>query len=212
MQPQFWLDCWQQEQLGWHLETVHPFLLKAPADWLEQSSVLVPLCGKSLDLHFLAKTAAVVGAELSVIACNDFFRESALAVETATVDDFVCYRAGNIQLWQGDFFQLSADKVATCQGVYDRAALIALPAAMRQAYADKLRQLMPHADMLLISLVYPQAEKNGPPFSVSAEEIRRLFAFAEVSLVDARDLTGQGFARRRFETSALLEMCWRIKW
>lgn len=212
MQQDFWLQCWQQDQLGWQQDDAHPLLRSAPSDWLNASPVFVPLCGKSPDLLFLAQQARVIGAELSEIACRDFFAENHLQATCTPEGAFVCYSAATIQLWQGDFFALSPEQVAECRRIYDRAALIALPAAMRQDYVHQLRALMPTADMLLLSLEYPVAEKNGPPFSVPAEEIFRLFSFAQVAQLQQRDLTGQGFARRRFTTSYLTETCWRIQW
>lgn len=212
MQQEFWLQCWQQNQLGWQQDDAHPLLRSAPSDWLNASPVFVPLCGKSPDLLFLAQQAPVVGAELSEIACRDFFTENQLQATHTQSGDFVCHSAAAIRLWQGDFFALKPEQVADCRRIYDRAALIALPAPMRQDYVNQLRALMPTADMLLLSLEYPAAEKSGPPFSVPAEEIARLFGFADVTLLQQRDLTGQGFARRRFDTTYLTETCWRICW
>lgn len=212
MQQDFWLQCWQQNQLGWQQDEAHPLLRSAPSDWLNASPVFVPLCGKSPDLLFLAQQAPVVGAELSEIACRDFFTENQLEATRTQIGAFVCYNAAAIKLWQGDFFAMQNVQVAECRRIYDRAALIALPAPMRQDYVHQLRALMPTADLLLLSLEYPAAEKNGPPFSVPAEEITRLFGFAVVTLLQQRDLTGQGFARRRFATTYLTETCWRIRW
>ena len=212
MEPAFWLRCWQQDQLGWQLDAVHPLLSQAPVDWLDQRPVFVPLCGKSPDLIFLAQYAAVTGVELSDLACADFFRENGLAVERCEEAGFVRSQAANICLYQGDYFALSPTHVGACQRIYDRAALIALPASMRQRYVRHLRTLLPQADLLLLSLEYPAAEKQGPPFSVPADEIRALFDFASITQLQQRDLTGQGFARRRFDTSALIETSWRIRW
>ncbi|WP_348734570.1 thiopurine S-methyltransferase [Rheinheimera texasensis] len=212
MQQDFWLQCWQQNQLGWQQDEAHPLLRSAPSDWLNASPVFVPLCGKSPDLLFLAQQAPVVGAELSEIACRDFFTENQLQATRAEAGEFVCYSAAEIKLWQGDFFAMQSAQVAECRRIYDRAALIALPAPMRRDYVNQLRALMPTADLLLLSLEYPVGEKNGPPFSVPAEEITRLFGFAEVTLLQQRDLTGQGFARRRFDTTYLTETSWRIRW
>lgn len=212
MQQDFWLQCWQQNQLGWQQDEAHPLLRSAPADWLSAGPVFVPLCGKSPDLLFLKQQAQVVGAELSDIACRDFFAEHQMPVVNSPSGEFSRYTATNITLWQGDFFALKPDQVAGCRRIYDRAALIALPAPMRQDYVKQLRALIPSADMLLLSLEYPAEEKNGPPFSVPAEEISRLFGFAVVTLLQQRDLTGQGFARRRFNTSYLTETSWRIRW
>ena len=219
MQQDFWLQCWQQNQLGWQQDESHPLLRSAPADWLNstqgssvETGIFVPLCGKSPDLLYLAQHAPVVGAELSEIACRDFFTENQMPVVTTQSGAFDRYAAANIMLWQGDFFALQPEQVASCRRVYDRAALIALPALMRIDYVRQLHTLMPSADLLLLSLEYPAGEKDGPPFSVSAEEIARLFRFAEITKLQQRDLTGQGFAKRRFNTSYLTETSWRIRW
>ena len=212
MQQDFWLQCWQQNQLGWQQDESHPLLRSAPSDWLDAGPVFVPLCGKSPDLLFLAQQAPVVGAELSDIACRDFFAENQLPVQLTVSGEFSCYTTAAIKLWQGDFFALRPKQVADCRRIYDRAALIALPAPMRMDYVRQLRALMPTADLLLLSLEYPAEEKSGPPFSVPAAELVRLFGFAEVTQLQQRDLTGQGFARRRFDTTYLTETSWRIRW
>lgn len=212
MQPEFWLSCWQQNQLGWHQDVPHPLLIQAPADWSDERPVFVPLCGKSPDLLYLAQSAAVIGSELSEIACKDFFAEHQFDLQQSDRAGFRLFAAGNIQIWQGDFFLLKPEQVASCRRVYDRAALIALPESMRRDYVRQLRALLPAADMLLLSLEYPAAEKAGPPFSVTSQEISTLFEFATVTLLQQQDLTGRGFARRRFETSSLVETCWRIQW
>ncbi len=212
MEAEFWLRCWQQDQLGWQLDTPHPLLSAAPADWLDSRPVFVPLCGKSPDLHFLAMTAPVVGSELSELACSAFFSERGLAVQHQTDGGFGCFHHDNIRLWQGDFFALQPSQLSDCQRIYDRAALIALPEQMRRQYVAKLRFLLPQADLLLLSLEYPAGEKQGPPFNVPEAEIRALFDFATVQPLQQRDLTGQGFGRRRFDTSQLIETCWRIRW
>jgi len=57
------------------------------------------------------------------------------------------------------------------------AALIALPTALRTRYARHLHVLLPPAvSGLLVSLDYDQAERAGPPFAVTDQEIRALFA------------------------------------
>ncbi len=212
MDAEFWLTRWQNDELGWQLEQPHPLLQQAPACWLNGGPVLVPLCGKSPDLHFLAKTAAVVGAELSQRACEDFFAEAGMSPHCETFPLFRRYQHADLCLWQGDFFALTAAQVRRCQRIYDRAALIALPVQMRQAYVKQLRTLLPQAQLLLISLEYPPGEKNGPPFSVPDDEVRQLFGDCQIELLAEQDLTGQGFARRRFTTTVLIERSYLICW
>ena len=61
--------------------------------------------------------------------------------------------------------------------MFDRAALIALPPDMRVRYArDVYSKLPPGCRGFLITLEYPQAEREGPPFSVPEEEVRALYA------------------------------------
>ena len=75
-----------------------------------------------------------------------------------------------------DAFKLDGDDLAGIDAVYDRAALIALPPAMRNDYARLLIKTLPKAArILLITLEYPQAQMDGPPFSVHSEEIHALF-------------------------------------
>lgn len=212
MDTQFWHARWQHNELGFQLEQPHPLLRHClPMLLRGQQQVLVPLCGKSPDLVYLAEHLAVVGAELSDIACEAFFAEQQLSCRRQRLSEFVCYHSEHIKLWQGDFFQLSAAQVAGCQLVYDRAALIALPAQMRQRYIAKLKALLPSGtELLLISVEYPRHEKAGPPFCVDYAEVHRLFAGDSIELLAELDQTGKGFARRRFATGYLLERAYHI--
>lgn len=212
MDAQFWHQCWQQNQLGFQLDEAHPFLRAQTAALPPATDVFVPLCGKSPDLHWLAQHYRVTGAELSGIACRDFFAEAALQPLVYDCGDFQLWQSENYQLWQGDFFALPVSAVGACQLIYDRAALIALPPAMQRQYVTKLRQLFPSSSLLLISLHYPPGEKQGPPFSIDEAELNQLFNFASLHLLGIRNLTGQGFARRKFATSQLIEKCWLIQW
>lgn len=68
MQADFWQARWQRNEIGFHLSEVNPYLLRHwPTLGLSADSrVLVPLCGKSLDLSWLAGQGhAVLGVELA---------------------------------------------------------------------------------------------------------------------------------------------------
>ncbi|MFM9383315.1 thiopurine S-methyltransferase [Pseudomonas sp. UV AK001] len=179
MQPEFWHKKWESNQIGFHQPEVNPYLqrywpgLAIPA----QARVLVPLCGKSLDLQWLAGQGhRVLGVELSQRAVEDYFREQQLQPQISEVGGFKAYRAGAIELWCGDFFALSASDVADCTALYDRAALIALPVPMRDRYAAHLLNILPVGVRgLLITLDYDQQQMPGPPFAVEDAEVQRLF-------------------------------------
>ncbi|MGH8273481.1 MAG: thiopurine S-methyltransferase [Gammaproteobacteria bacterium] len=197
MQADFWLQRWRERRTAWHRESVMPLLvehwprLEVPAG----TRVLVPLCGKSLDMLWLAAQGLrVLGVELSPLAIEQFFAENDLVSQKRETADGVHHTAGNIEIIQGDLFKTDAATLSECRAVYDRAALIALPAPDRRHYAEKIYARLPAGCRgLMITFEYPQAEMNGPPFSVDEAEIHRLFdPDWEVALAERRDiLAGQ---------------------
>jgi len=97
--------------------------------------------------------------------------------------------------------------LGTVDAAYDRAALVALPPAMREAYAVSMgRLLTAGARALLVAFEYPQELKGGPPFSVDAAEIRRLFEPAfEVEQVERLDVLAANPRFAEFGIPALHE-------
>ncbi len=73
--------------------------------------------------------------------------------------------------------------------VYDRASLVALPESMRQLYVQHLANELPESvGILLITLEYDQQLMSGPPFSVSDDEVQRLYRpFFNIELLEERD-------------------------
>lgn len=179
MDPQFWRERWQQNQIGFHQGEVNPYLRKYWNDLgvSAPARILVPLCGKSLDLIWLSQQGyQVEGVELSELAVRAFFDEQGLTPRVTTQGEFQVWESENLRLWCGDFFNLSASLVGKIDAVYDRAALIALPAPMRQQYVLHIQNLVGAVPHLLITLDYPQHQMDGPPFSVEQAEVQALFA------------------------------------
>lgn len=214
MEAAFWHDRWQQGRIGFHQSETNDLLVthwpKLAADAPAGSEVFVPLCGKSLDMVWLAGAGTpprhhVIGVELSPIAIADFFAGPIAAAVGGTParvrrGGFEVYASGPWELWCGDFFAFPADRLAQTRLAYDRASLIALPPEMRPAYARKLHELLPpDARMLLISLSYDETEMDGPPFSVPDEEVFDLFAGTRrVERMETRDtLAGDPRMRER---------------
>ncbi|MFJ4144597.1 thiopurine S-methyltransferase [Pseudomonas sp. NPDC089734] len=180
MQPEFWHHRWSEGQIGFNQEQVNPYLQNFwPELQLPQGArVLVPLCGKSLDMDWLVeKGFSVVGVELSEKAAQAYFEERSRVPEILERDGFKVYRHGACQIWCGDFFAVTAAHIGHCDAFYDRAALIALPDDMRGRYAEHLGRLLPPGSRgLLISLDYDQAQLDGPPFSVSESQLGGLLS------------------------------------
>ena len=179
MDRAFWLERWKNRRLGWHLEEVNPHLLDF---WdamalPEGGRVLVPLCGKSLDMKWLAEQGhSVIGVEVSEQAAREFFDEHGLTPERTEEAGWPCLQAGGVAILCGDFFELTPERLGPVDAVFDRASLIALPPAMRARYGAQLTTLLPHRPpMLLVLLAYPQAEMDGPPFAVEEAEVQALY-------------------------------------
>ncbi|MEI9949840.1 MAG: thiopurine S-methyltransferase [Pseudomonadota bacterium] len=189
MQPDYWLDRWREGRTGFHQPNVNPRLLEHHQRVLgDVIRVLVPLCGKSADLEWLAVQGhEVVGVELSELAARAFFAERSIEPERHEQPGFVEYRHGEVTILVGDFFDVTAELTGYCDGVYDRAALIALPEELRARYVAHLPTLLaPKARLLLVTLDYDA--QGGPPFSVSAEEVEAHFAPARVTPLGSVDV------------------------
>ncbi|MHC6224661.1 thiopurine S-methyltransferase [Pseudomonas sp. X10] len=215
MEPEFWHKRWADNQIGFHQPQVNAYLQNHwPSLGLAPGSrVLVPLCGKSLDMIWLAAQGyRVLGVELSERAVLDFFHEQGLEAEVFEHDAFTVWRSGEVELWCGDFFALQAGDVADCAALYDRAALIALPPAMRERYVGHLAQVLPAScDLLLVTLDYDQARLDGPPFAVSDGEVMRLFADWRVGQVEACDILQDSPKFLQVGVPSLFERVYRIQ-
>ena len=193
MEPDFWHERWQEGRIGFHPDRPLPLLCKhwPTLNLATGSRVFVPLCGKSVDMAWLAKRGhRVLGVELSEVAVRQFFDECGRGPATHESRFGMHYSAGPVELICGDACALDEGALADCAAVYDRAALIALPPEMRARYADTLwRRLPAGCDGLLITLEYPQEQKNGPPFSVIEAEVRQLLEPEwDVSVLERRDI------------------------
>lgn len=178
MEPQFWQEQWELNQIGFHQGNVHPLLIEHwNAVGKGSGQVFVPLCGKSLDMTWLqAQGHSILGIDLSPIALVDFFKEQALDLSIRPADGFRWYESNGYQLLCGDFFHLQSQHLQNVAAVYDRAALIALPPPMQNRYAEHLLRLLPHRPpLLIITFEYAAEEMQGPPFPVTEARIAELF-------------------------------------
>ena len=178
MKHSFWEDKWESQQIGFHNPAVHPLLEKHMGDLglSTGARVFLPLCGKTLDIHWLlAKGFRVCGAELVETAVQDLFRELGVTPSVTQVGDLRIYQAEHIDIFAGDIFKLTAEALGSVDAVYDRAALVALPRRMRIDYTSHIAAITDNAPQLLISFDYNQAEMDGPPFSVPGADIREYY-------------------------------------
>jgi len=186
-----WAGRWRDRRLGFHKSGVHDDLLTHQERFLGDGNhrVLVPLCGKSVDMVWLAKQGnSVVGVEWVEAGVREFFAEHEISPEITSHGPFTSFTAGAITILCGDVLTLNDAPIEPFDRIWDRAALVALPPDTRQSYVATLRAAAaPGTLVLQNSFTYEQSRMSGPPFSVSAEDIGRLYDGCEIELLQERD-------------------------
>ncbi|NJR66332.1 MAG: thiopurine S-methyltransferase [Leptolyngbyaceae cyanobacterium CRU_2_3] len=162
--------------MAFHKGEVNPLLVKyfKQLALANGSRVFLPLCGKTLDIPWLLSNGyRVAGAELSKIAIEQLFIGLGVEPQILQVGEIDHYSAQNIDVFVGDIFHLSSQMLGLVDAIYDRAALVALPKAMRDRYTAHLMEITDQAPQLLICYEYDQNLMEGPPFSISHEEVNQ---------------------------------------
>ncbi len=192
MRINFWNKAWREGNIGFHQADFHQALDKHWPALDTGASVLVPLCGKSLDLLWLEERGLeVIGVEFVESSVLDFFRENDLAFEQTEQYGHRCFRARgrNIRIFVADFIRFADDySDRPMDSLYDRAALVALPEDMRADYVEACKKLLaPSPQGLLVTMEYEPKAMEGPPFSVPTDEVKRLWK-GQLVLVEKVDM------------------------
>ena len=215
MHPKFWHDRWRTAQIGFHRSSVDDNLIEhwRALSLPKAARVLVPLCGKSLDLLWLrGQGHPVVGIELSDIALQAFFAENGVAARRRALKHFDLYEAEDLECYRGDLFELTPERLGKVAAVYDRATLVSWAPEQRGRYVEHVRALTgTGTETLLITLEYAQAEMKGPPFSVDSAEVHRLYSrHHSIHELARRNVLGDEPRMRARGVSSLTEACYRL--
>ncbi len=174
-----WLERWEKRQIGFNQNTPSEYMMK----YFERlalpkgSRVLVPLCGKTIDiLWLLSEGYEVVGIELSQIAIEELFNDLDKSFTLFSLGDLTKYSSGNLSVFIGDIFDVNADMLGKIDAIYDRAAIVALTPEVRKKYTAHLREISNTAAQLLVTVEYDQSLRDGTPYSVEEKEIKEHYA------------------------------------
>lgn len=214
MNPEYWLAAWDEGRTGFHGDVVHPTL----PTWQEMflgggpHHVLVPLCGKTLDLAWMAALGHdVVGVELAQKAIVALHEREGRAPAVSERGAFHAWSSPGLTILAGDVFDLTPAVAGPIDRVWDRAALVALDPERRVRYVALLRTLLePGAIVLLETFDYEQAQKPGPPHAVPEAEVRALWAGAQVDRLAERD-AAEDVRPRGWNVDRFLVTTWRIE-
>ncbi|XP_035700205.1 probable thiopurine S-methyltransferase [Branchiostoma floridae] len=128
MSPEDWDTRWTEGRIGFHKTEINPYLKKYEAEMTrkrQKVKVLVPLCGKSVDMKWLADQGhTVVGVECSSQAVEAFFQESNL---TPTISDVPNLNSGKLfQNVSHPPFCYLRDVEGDFDAVWDRGSFVAI--------------------------------------------------------------------------------------
>ncbi len=174
MNSNFWLQKWKQNSIAFHKSEVNPALVRHFGALSREKGdrIFLPLCGKTLDIAWLLSEGyRVAGAELVEMAVEQLFDELGVKPTISAAGETKRYSAKNLDIFVGNVFDLSQEMLGPVDAVYDRAALVALPREVRNRYTAHLIQATANAPQLLITFEYDQSAMDGPPFSISPEEV-----------------------------------------
>lgn len=176
MESAFWLERWENNQIGFHKNEFNINLTQnlKLLNLKENAHIFVPLAGKTLDIIWLLKQGFKVTAiELSQIAIESFFSENNIEYFLTHEDGFKRYACQNLNFIECDIFNVDFNRFDKIDAIYDRAAAVALPTNMRKDYFELIKKI--NAPTLLVTLEYDQSIYEGPPFSVQEVEVKNSF-------------------------------------
>ncbi|MEO2279682.1 thiopurine S-methyltransferase [Pseudoalteromonas pernae] len=179
MEPQYWLSRWQTGDIGFDQAQPNTNLVTylSALDLRDGAHIFVPLCGKSIDVIWLLEQGfEITGVELSQSAVQSLFAGLEIEPTVEKNGDHTCYHHGNLRIFVGDIFDLTAQQLGEVSAIYDRAALVALPYDLRVKYANKLCELCPIANQLVVTVEYPQPDADSTPQSITHDHMNELYA------------------------------------
>ena len=181
-----WFERWDTANTGWHRDEPHDVLLDRFDPRCKR--VLVPLCGASRDLGWLAEQGCeVVGVEVVRKAADQLFASLGKTPAVQRRGKFDVLTCANVTVVVGDFFAFDQTVAGTFDAVWDRAALVAIPPSRRSEYVEVLRSVARDADLLLVSCDYDQQLRDGPPYALSVDAITALFGELEQIIEESVD-------------------------
>lgn len=203
MEISYWQSRWIKGNTGWHMDEVFPPLKNYwhHLQLAHGATILVPLCGKTLDIEwFVGQAYYVIGIDVSEKAIEALKHNHSEPFCTSSTGGLTRYKSDSLELWCGDFFKLQKNWLPPIDAIYDKAALIALPPETRRQYAKAIKRLcQPHTRQFLSCFEYNQDEMNGPPFAVFEDELQTHYSDRfHINLLYSHSLMDEltGFHRR----------------
>ncbi|XP_056374815.1 thiopurine S-methyltransferase isoform X2 [Hyla sarda] len=181
-----WNKKWETRNIGFHVERVHPLLaefLNEMQNGRTKLSIFFPLCGKAVDMKWLADMGhTIVGVDVSELGIKEFFTEQNILYTEEAVPEIPGGKvfksaSGNISLYCCSIYNVSSSVIGKFDGIWDRGAMVAVNPRDRQRYTSVMLPLMAEdCRYLLVTCEYNPKLYKGPPFYVPESELEHLLA------------------------------------
>ncbi|XP_073534935.1 thiopurine S-methyltransferase-like isoform X2 [Phyllobates terribilis] len=194
-----WKQIWEARNIGFHEKNIHPLLsefLNEMQDGRPKLNIFFPFCGKAVDMKWLADMGHnVVGVDVCEMALKEFFtdhnipytQEAIAGIPGAKVFKSV---SGNIALYCCSIYDLSHSVTGKFDGIWDRAAMVAVNLKDQERYVNVLLSLMAKdCRCLLVTVEYDPNLIKGPPFYIPEFDLENLlgpsYTFKHLKKIDA---------------------------
>ena len=178
MSNKIWKDKWKRNDIAFHQSTSN-HLLKKYISQLNISAgadILVPLCGKSLDMNILANLGYnVIGIELSNIAIKAYFEALNVKPTREKYKRFITWKYKNTEIWCGDIFDLTKKEIGHIGVLYDNTSLTAFSPDIRPQYVQHFHDMLSEKNqILLITTETPDETQINSAMTID-DEIQSLY-------------------------------------
>ncbi len=208
MEASFWLKSWELGGFytSFHRRDIHPYVLEyMNPEEIENTNILVPLCGKTVDMMYLSQYAnKVIGVEIVEEAILQFFQENNLSYEMPNDETYI---SGNITILRKDFMKLTKAEIGQIDWVLDRASLVALPYEMRTDYIKAIDRLSDVGTKQLVVTLEYFPLINSAPFCINPSEVEDYYGAGHIiKHVESPNLPNHGMVRK-WNLAFLYEHC-----
>lgn len=178
MSNKIWKSMWKHNQFQFHQPIINP-LLQQYLPQLQLSAnddILVPLCGKSLDMDLLIDSGYhVIGIELSKIAIQAYFDARNIKPQHEKKGQFIRWWHNDIEIWCGDIFNLTDNDISHVKTLYDCASLTALPSESRPHYVQHFYEKLSKQSQILLITTESADEHQLESASMIDSEVQSLY-------------------------------------
>lgn len=176
-----WKEKWEEGKSVWHKSNPNPLLVeffnRFDADSLKNKRILVPMCGKSVDMKWLYDQGmSVVGVDVVELAVKQFFCDNNMEYEvkdSSIPGATLFHHDERMSILLCDIFNINTEVIGgPCSYIWDRGALGAIQYTEVEKYTKIVESVLADdAQGLIECFTFDRGLIPGPPYAVTKEEV-----------------------------------------